>query len=115
MKKLVALISTLVLSLSLFTACGGSEVTYTPGTYTVQTKGYNDMIIIVLIEEETRIHEVIVNHEETPGIGAEVVDDYIKQVMETQNLELDTVAGATLTCEALVNGTKEAVAQATAK
>lgn len=52
--------------------------------------------------DKDAITDIQVEHEETEGIGAPIVDQMTKDIMELQGLGLDAVSGATLTSNAMM-------------
>ncbi len=65
----------------------------------------------ITVKDGTMTAIEVVKQNETEGIGTPVYEPLIAQALETQSAELDTVAGATVTCNAF----KEALAAAMAK
>ena len=120
MKKFVAMMLAVVMALSLV-ACGGAasapasapaeDALFKAGTYTAEVTGMHDMTVTVTLSD-SRIEEVSVEHEETDGIGAPVVDEFTKTIVEIQGIGLDAVTGATLTSEAILAGVADCLTQA---
>ncbi len=111
-KKASAVVMTAALAVSMV-ACGSnnSEMSYTAGTYSAKVTGMHDMTINVTFDEKS-ITDIKVEHEETEGIGAPVVEDFTAKILEGQGLGLDVVAGATLTSNAMIDGVADCVKQA---
>ena len=119
MKKVLALLLALAMALSL-AACGGTPAEsaaasgaalFKAGTYTSAQKGMHDMTVTVKLSD-SRIEEVSIEHEETDGLGAPVVDEFAKTIVDIQGIGLDAVSGATLTSEAVLAGVADCLAQA---
>lgn len=84
---------------------------YTPGTYTAEVTGMKAMTVKVTFSEE-KIEDIVLEHEETPGIGVPVCDTMPQEIIELQGLGLDAVSGATLTSNAIIDGVSDCVKQA---
>ncbi len=69
------------------------------------------MTITVTFEADT-IADIQVEHEETAGIGEPVVGSMTEAILEGQGLAIDTVSGATLTSNAMLDGVAECARQA---
>ena len=117
MKKFVAMLLAAAMMMTL-AACGGAassapavEVLYKAGTYTAQEQGMHDLTVSVTVSDN-KIEKVEVEHQETDGIGAPVVDDFCKTIVEIQGIGLDAVTGATLTSEAVLAGVEDCLKQA---
>lgn len=85
--------------------------TYAPGTYTAEVRGMKAMTISVTVDKD-KIIDIQVEHQETEGIGAPVVDQMKETILELQGLGIDAVSGATLTSNAMIEGVAECVRQA---
>lgn len=122
MKKALCLLLTSLVLVST-TACSNSKETgnstkYTPGVYTVTTQGMHksNMVIDVSFDETSITDIKVVAHEETYGIGYGLdttpIEVIPNKIVETQNLNIDTITGATLTSTFILNAVKDAVVQA---
>ncbi|MBR2699073.1 MAG: FAD-dependent oxidoreductase, partial [Clostridia bacterium] len=69
-----------------------------------------DVDVEVVADENTIYSITVVKHDETPGIGTVAVDQIPAAIVEAQSLQVDAIAGATMTTDAI----KEAVAAALA-
>ncbi|MBR3239526.1 MAG: FMN-binding protein, partial [Oscillospiraceae bacterium] len=67
-----------------------------------------DVDVEVVADENTIYSITVVEYEETPGIGTLAIDQIPAAIVEAQSLQVDAVAGATMTTDAI----KEAVAAA---
>lgn len=86
---------------------------YTPGTYEVTTKGHNaDMVVAVTLDENRITDVVIKSHEESAGISDGAIEGIPKAIVDEQSLAVDTVAGATVSSQAILAAVEEAVKQA---
>ncbi len=107
----VAIVCALAVSM---VACGGKEETgtsYKAGTYTAKATGMAEMTVTVTVSEK-EITDIKIEHTETPEIGGPVVEDFTKKIKEIQGLGIDTVSGATLTSNAVINGVADCLKQA---
>ncbi len=112
MKKLMSLVA-LVLALAL----PMSALAYTPGTYTVETRGHNGPMTVEVTFTESAIESVkVAAHAETYGIGYGVSTAPIEaipgKIVESQSLAVDTVTNATITSAVLTAAVADAVKQA---
>lgn len=111
MKKLVVLVLALVICMSMgipagFAAEAGS---FTPGAYTAVGSGRNGPIVLEMEFDAHSITAVtVLSHKETWHIGNDPIEQYAKQAVDHQSLNLDVVSGATVSSvgmlEALRNG-----------
>jgi len=84
---------------------------FVPGTYEAEVRGMKAMKVAVTFDKE-KITDIQVEHEETEGIGAPVVDQMKEEILALQGLGLDAVSGATLTSNAMISGVAECARQA---
>ncbi len=124
MKKLLALALSLCMVVSL-AACGGEKPTPTPsatpgtaalykaGTYTAEAQGNGGMVPVTVEFSETAILSVVIGeNSETAGIATPVLENFPKQIVEGQTLNLDAVSGATITSNAVLTAVAACVTQA---
>lgn len=118
MKKLT-LLMVLLVTVSL-TGCASKEETksgYTAGAFTTTTPGHNGDITIEVTFDVDSITDIkITDHKETYGIGYGVstapIDSLPAEIIKTQSLGVDSVAGATITSNALKRAVADCVDQA---
>ena len=127
MKRTLSLLLAFVMVLGL-AACGGNtaqETTaaataaseeagiYTPGTYTGTAAGKNGDVKVEVTFSANAIDSVkVVEHSETAGISDGAIENIPAAIVENQSLAVDTVSGATVTSDAILNAVADAVAQA---
>lgn len=87
------------------------DALYAPGTYSSTVMGMREMTVTVTFSENA-ITDIQLEHEETEGIGVPVCESMPGQIIELQGLGIDTVAGATLSSQAILDGVADCVAQA---
>ena len=115
MKK--GLILSLMLSLFMLfvmTGCGQSGTSgFTAGTYTSSQQGKNGPVEVQVKFSTKKIQSVeILSHEETPGISDPARERIPQAIVASQSLNVDTVAGATYTSNAIINAVADCVEQA---
>ncbi|MFV0520348.1 MAG: flavocytochrome c [Lachnospirales bacterium] len=88
-----------------------STALYTAGTYSSTVTGAHEMTVNVTVTEN-EITDITVDHQETEGVGAPVVDSLVAEILEIQGLGVDTVTGATLTSNAIYEGVVDCLTQA---
>lgn len=132
-KKLLSLALALAMALSL-AACGNkpadapTKAKMTPGTYTATTGGVNGDVTVEVVVNDTAIETITVTDcLDTTGIGTALkdVDGNIltnggeaptelipRRIVEAQSVNVDTVAGATLTSMAIVTAVTDCLTQA---
>ncbi len=85
------------------------------GTYTAAAKGYGDgeVTVEVTVDEAGKMTDIQVNAlSQTDSIGQLKAPDMAKAILDAQSLEVDTISGATLTCDAIVVAVEDALEQA---
>ncbi len=107
MVKVKKTIVSILLVLVLFaTACSNqktADVEFTPGTYTGEAKGMGGNLTVEVVLEKNSIAEVnVTEHNETPGISDPALENVPKNIVAYQSLDVDTVAGATVTSGAIL-------------
>ncbi|MBQ1490864.1 MAG: FAD-binding protein, partial [Blautia sp.] len=86
---------------------------YTPGTYEGSARGMESTVTVTLTVDETSILSAVVDASgETAGIGAAAAEELAGQLVETQGIMIDGVAGATVTSEAVRKAAAIALAEA---
>lgn len=90
-----------------------AENLYVPGTYTAAAKGFGGDIVVTITTDEASILTIEAAGEfETPGIGTKAIDELPKAMIAAQTVEVDAVAGATISSDAVKNAAGAAVEQA---
>ena len=139
-KKVAAVLTAGALCLSL-AGCGatsgssaagstatGAKTPMKAGTYTASAKGMNaDVEVEVVVDENSIVSAKVTSSQETPGIGGDLVDANGKvvtnggqspvslipqEIVDSQTLSVDGVAGATITSYAVKSAIKDCLAQA---
>lgn len=111
-------------------ACGGSSSTsattaaapaetqaaggvYTAGTYTASEQGFGGTVEVTITTSDSEITEVAIKGDgETPTVGGAAFDTLKDAIKEKQSADIDAVAGATITSEAVKKAAAAAIEQA---
>lgn len=83
------------------------------GTYTSEQMGHNDVVIIEATFSDNAITEVkVAQHAETPGICEKPIEEIPAAIVANQSLAVDTVTGATVISQAILDGVADCAQQA---
>ena len=94
------------------TETSNNTTLFKAGKYIGEAKGINGTIKVEVSVTEDKIEEInVLEHNETPGVSDLAINDLPLQIIEFQSLGVDTVSGATISSNAIL----EAVAQALEK
>lgn len=119
-KRTVLVFLSIVLVLSVLSGCTGnkqgtetSNVSFKPGTYTAEADGRNGVVKVEVTFSENKIEDIkIVSHIETQGLGDTAMDKVKEEILSNQTLAVDTVTGATVSSNALLQAVEDCVKQA---
>lgn len=123
LKKFSLIALVLVLAMGIM-ACSDGAVTdessnpaeegiYEPGTYEATAEGHNGEMKLEVTFDANEITSIeIVEHEESEGISDEAIDTIPQAIIDGQTLNVDAVAGATYTSDAIIEAVSDAVSQA---
>ena len=93
----------------------GSEAakgSFTDGTYTGEGQGNNGPIKVEVIVKDGSITEInVLEQAETANIYAGAAEQFIPELIRTQNLDLDAVSGATNSSNGIREAVKDALGQ----
>lgn len=126
MKKLIKLVITTILITSLILPLGActsgekethadiEEASIVAGTYEGVAQGYNgELTISVEIDDEEKIIAIDVGeNEETEDIATVAIEKIPGLIVDSQSLDVDVVAGATITSDAIIHGAAKALESA---
>ena len=117
MKKKNVLASLLLAGAMFLTACGGSASSTSAaggvsGSFTGTAKGMGDVSVTLTLTDNVITDCTAKGDEETPGIGAVVIEQFPGEVVEGNTINLDSISGATITSNAFVEAAKAALTEA---
>lgn len=119
MKKLICLFLTSFLMLSACTTKQGqsaqpeSKSNYQVGTYTGSANGHGGPVSVEVTLSETAIDSiVVVESNETKGIGDIAAEHVIQDIISNQSLDVDAVSGCTVSANAFRTAIENALIQA---
>ncbi len=116
-RRMSALVICFLMTFAL-SACSPSATAsvYTDGTYTGSAKGMNgDVTVEVKIAADKIESVTVTDHKETPGISDPAIEKVPGEIVEKNSVEVDVVAGATFTSEAIINAVAQALDKASGK
>ena len=114
-KKVLAGMLALAMCLSACTPKSDPEETglFKAGTYTAEAQGMNGAVKVEVVFTADRIETVTVtDHAETAGISDPAIERVPDAITEHQSLGVDTVAGATITSNAILAAVEDCARQA---
>ena len=106
MKKLTALCLALLV---LMTGIAMADTSFTPGVYAGEATGMGHLAVEVTLSDSGIESISIVEDNETPAIGGEILKTLPDAIVAAQSTQLDTVAGATITSAALFEAVDNAL------
>lgn len=87
--------------------------TYTDGTYSATVVGHNGPLTVEVVVAEGVISDIIVGeHEETDGLSDPAFEEVPAAIIENNSTDVDTVTGATVTSDAIIEAVETALADA---
>lgn len=89
-----------------------ADIAYTPGTYTAQAWGVGLVTASVTFDETGILDVQVSGGAETQHVGQMAIEPMVNSILDAQNAEVDIIAGATLTCQAIKDAVANCVAQA---
>ena len=112
--RIAVLVLVLALTAGLLTACGGGDkAAYTAGTYTGPAQGYGGEVTVPITVDASSITDVTIEGaDETPEVGGAALDTLAESIKTAGSAEIDGVAGATVTSDAVKAAAADALAQA---
>ena len=95
------------------TALAEESGIYKPGTYSASAAGISSDVVVTMTFDANSITDVKIDVSgETPGIGAEIGDKVIAQLLEKQSADIDGVTGASISSTAVKAAAEACIAQA---
>lgn len=108
MKKWTSLLLVAVMLL-----CCINAQAYTAGTYEAEAQGFGGAVKVAVTVDGEKITDVVITGEnETAGVGSNAIEQLPAKIIEANSADVDAVAGATVTSEAIKAAAKEALAAA---
>ena len=99
------------LALGLVTGCSGKKGT--GNTFTGTAEGKNGDVTVEVVYENNEIKSVkVTDQQETEGIADPALEKIPAAIVDAQTPNVETVSGATITSDAIINATKEALKSA---
>lgn len=87
-----------------------SQGSFRPGEYRVSAQGHNSSLAMNVTLSEERIEAIeIASNKETKAISSPVFEQVPKAIIEGQTLNVDTVSGATISSEGIIQGVADAI------
>ena len=89
------------------------ERSWIPGSYTASAKGFLSYVFVTVKVDEKSILSVSADAEhEAKGIGDVVAEPIAEAMLQAQSWEVDSISGATITCDALKEAAEKCLKQA---
>jgi fumarate reductase flavoprotein subunit len=115
MKKAIAAVS-LLLALagcSSSSSSSASSSLFKAGTYTGTGKGHNGDVTVEVVFTDSEIKSVTIKSQtETAGISDGAISDIPDEIVKAQSTKVDTVSGATVTSNAIIDAVNDCITQA---
>ncbi|UMZ74093.1 FMN-binding protein [Natranaerofaba carboxydovora] len=82
------------------------------GSYTGQAEGHRDIVEVDITISGGEITEVVVSENDTPDYGDAAAEEMSERIIAEQTIQVDTVSGATVTSEAIIEAGENALDEA---
>lgn len=103
----------IIILISILISCGPKKMTYKAGTYEGMGQGHHGLIKVEITTDEYEIKEInIIDQQEVPVVSDIVYETIPPEVIKKNSVEVDVVAGATLTSNGLLDAIKDALNKA---
>ncbi len=90
-----------------------SGLTFTPGTYSATAKGIASDVKVTMTFDEKYITDCVIDVSgETPDIGGKIGDRMAQAIINAQSCDVDAVASATVTSDAIKKAAADCMSQA---
>ena len=111
-KKLISLVLALCL-LATTLVMPALAAGFTAGAYTAAGNGVGgDVIVEVVFDADKIVSVTVIAHSETPGLSDPAIANVPAAIVAQQSLAVDTVSGATITSQAILDAVADCVKQA---
>ena len=107
------LVKSILAAATILTLAGcGSKAIYKAGTYEATAEGRNGDVTVAVTVSDSKIEKVEVkDHKETAGIADGALEE-VPAIVKQNKADVDTVSGATITSNAIITATKDALKKA---
>ena len=113
MKRILAILISAMLALTMVSGAALAESALTDGTYTSEQQGFGGAVVVeVTIQGGAVIDVKVTGDKETEGVGAAALEPLAEQIMAAQSADIDGVSGATVTSGAVKAALAEIFAKA---
>lgn len=86
---------------------------FTPSTYSATAKGYGgDVTVEIEVDDNKILSVTALGDQETAGIGTKAIEELPEMILEKQSADVDVIAGATITSNALLSAARAAINEA---
>lgn len=113
--KIFSLVLILTLLASIVAGCADNSADsgLTDGTYESEAKGNNGPVKVSMKVKKGKILSIkVVEHSETEGLSDPAIENIPKAIVDGQTLVVDTVSGATVTSNAILDAVADCIKQA---
>lgn len=100
-KRTLSLFLALSMAVSLTVPAMAAEGGYVPGTYTATENGFAGPVTVTVTVDDSTITAITADGNETQGIGSRALEELPQTMLAAQSADVDTVAGATFTSQAV--------------
>ncbi len=108
--KKLFLTASVMMSLALSACSPKSGLSFKAGTYKGTAKGRNGDVTVEVTLSEKKIEKVnVIKQDETKGVADAALTKVPKAIVDSQSLKVDIVSGATLTSNAIIKASEEAI------
>ena len=121
--KIISLLLILVMTLG-FAGCSNTTPTeaanpndeaalFKAGTYTAKGQGMGGDVEVEVVVSDNKIESIkVLNHNETSGISDPAIENIPENIVKAQGLMVDSVSGATMTSDAILEAVIDCLEQA---
>jgi len=93
----------------LYGCLGSGQVLYGPGNYEGAANGYRGKIRVLVTVSQDGIEDIAIQENSEDAYAAEAMEELKALVLETGEIDPDTVSGATVTSEAFLKALEDAL------
>ncbi|MDO5539264.1 MAG: FAD-dependent oxidoreductase [Eubacteriales bacterium] len=116
LRRVTALVMSGAMAVSMTGGAVLAEGDYTAGAYAGQADGFGGKVSVVITTDGNTISDVtVIGDDETPNIGGAHLEELGQMIKDAQGAEIDGVAGATITSDAVKEAAQAAIDMAQGK